>query len=930
MNTPQPAHPLDLPAVNRLAPALRALEDNHRNDLQALRAALVDLLRRTLQEGRDEADAALMQDQNGLACARRLSRLTDAVVRAAYSYAVKHFHPVANPSMGEHLAVVAVGGYGRGTMAPHSDVDVLFVLPYKATAWSESVVETVLYILWDLKLKIGHATRSVNESLHEARGDMTIRTALLEARFLVGERRLFNELLTRYQTEVVAGTEAEFVTAKLAERDARITRSGTSRYVVEPNVKEGKGGQRDLNTLLWLAQYVYRVRTPDAMIRVGLFDSAEAAMFRRCTEFLWRVRCHLHFVAGRAEERLSFDYQPAVCERIGYAGRDGMSSVERFMRRYFLVAKDVGGLTAIVCAALEERHDKPVPMLNRFVRGLVRPYRQRLGAPGFKLDNNRINIADGDVFINDPVNLIRLFRLADKNALAIHPDAMRLARRSLRLIDRPLRESPEANSLFIDILTSRNAPETVLRLMNECGVLGRFIPDFGRIVALMQFNMYHHFTVDEHLIRTVGVLAQIDSGELAQAHPLAHSIVTTLQHRRALYVAAFLHDIAKGRPEDHSIAGARVARHLGPRLGLDPAETETVAWLIENHLVMSNIAQSRDLADPETIRGFAATVQTLERLKLLLILTVCDTKAVGPGVWNGWKGELLRTLYFETEPRLITGGHSAVSGSQRVAHAQAELRKAMPEWDDVTFDTYKVRHYPAYWLKADMARKVKHAAFIRAAESEGETVATAIATDKFRGVTELTVFAPDHPRLLAILTGACASSGANIADAQIFTTTDGLAIDDLFLTRAFEEDDDEIRRGEKIATTIENALKGKLKIADLVDRKRPKTARRTFNVPTELVIDNSLSHQYTVLEISGLDRPGLLYDLTTTLGKLNLNIASAHIATFGEKAVDAFYVTDLTGAKITQPMRQAAIRSAIAGVFSGPAPRPAKTVATGA
>ncbi|MGV6873695.1 [protein-PII] uridylyltransferase [Pseudochelatococcus sp. B33] len=929
MNTPQPATPHDLPAVIRLAPALAALEDRSGDDHRALRAGLVDLLRRTLDEGRSEAEAALMQEQNGSACARRIARLTDAVVRAAYGCAVRHFHRVSNPSMGEHLALVAVGGYGRGTMAPHSDVDLLFLLPYKMTAWAESVVETVLYILWDLKLKIGHATRSVSESLHEARGDMTIRTALLEARFLVGERKLFNELVTRYQTEVVAGSEEAFVAAKLAERDARLARAGASRYVVEPNVKEGKGGQRDLNTLLWLAQYVYGVRTPDTMIKEGLFDSAEAGMFRRCGEFLWRVRCHLHFVAGRAEERLSFDYQRAVCERIGYAGRTGMSSVERFMKRYFLVAKDVGDLTAVVCAALEARHDKPVPMLNRFMRGLRRPYRQRLGAPGFRLDNNRINTTDGEVFSRDPVNLIRLFWLADRHALPIHPDATRLARRSLRLIDRSIRESAEANRLFVDILTSRNAPETVLRLMNECGVLGRFIPDFGRIVALMQFNMYHHYTVDEHLIRTLGVLARIDAGEMADAHPLAHSIIPTIQHRRALYLAAFLHDVAKGRPEDHSVAGGRIARQLGPRLGLDAVETETAAWLIENHLVMSNVAQSRDLADPETIRGFAAIVQTLERLKLLLILTVCDIKAVGPGVWNGWKGELLRTLYYETEPQL-TGGHSAISTRQRVLHAQAKLRKAMPDWDDATFDAYKVRHYPAYWLKVDPARKAKHTRFIRAAEAAGDTLATAIATDKFRGITELTVFAPDHPRLLAILTGACAASGANIADAQIFTTTDGLAIDDLFLTRAFEADEDELRRGDKIARTIAGALKGEIRIADLVDRKRPQVAKRPFTVPTELVIDNSLSQQYTVLEISGLDRPGLLYDLTTTLGKLNLNIASAHIATFGEKAVDAFYVTDLTGAKITAPARHAPIRAAIEAVFSGSAPRPAKANAASA
>ncbi|MGI6245581.1 MAG: [protein-PII] uridylyltransferase [Pseudochelatococcus sp.] len=922
MNTPRAAAH-ETKAVAQLPLRLAEIEERHRDgERPALRAALLDLLRRTLDEGRAEIEATLMQDQNGLGCARRLSRLTDAVVRAIHAVTVRHFHHIGNPSMGEHLAVVAVGGYGRGTMAPHSDVDLLFLLPYKQTAWSESVVETMLYILWDLKLKIGHATRSVDESLHEARGDMTIRTSLLEMRFLAGERALVDELTRRFTDGVVAGTEQEFVAAKLAERDARLARAGASRYVVEPNVKEGKGGQRDLNTLLWLAQYVYGARTPDTLVKAGLFDNAEAAMFRRCTEFLWRVRCHMHFAAGRAEERLSFGLQPTVCERIGYAPRDGMSSVERFMKRYFLVAKDVGDLTAVVCAALEERHAKPEPVLDRFMRRLRHPRGARLGAEGFRVDNNRITITGDDVFSRDPVNLIRLFQLSDRHSLAIHPDATQLARRSLKLIDASVRESPEANRLFLDILTSRNAPETVLRLMNEAGVLGRFIPDFGRIVALMQFNMYHHYTVDEHLIRTLGVLARIDADEMEGEHPLSHQIIHTIQHRRALYVAAFLHDVAKGRPEDHSMAGAKIARTLGPRLGLDAAETETVAWLIENHLVMSNFAQSRDLADPETIRTFAAGVQTLERLKLLLLLTVCDIKAVGPGVWNGWKGELLRTLYYETEPQL-TGGHSAISSHQRVAHAQAELRRALEDWDDAAFDAYKARHYPPYWLKVDVSRKIKHARFIRDTEASGQTLAVAAETNRFRGVTELTVLAPDHPRLLAVMTGACAAAGANIADAQIFTTTDGLALDDLYLTRAFDDDDDELRRAQKIARTIESALKGQLNIAHVVRERRPRTPKRPFTVPTEVIIDNSLSKNYTVLEISGLDRPGLLYDLTAALGGLSLNIGSAHIATFGEKAVDAFYVTDLLGAKISLPAKQEAVRAAIVAVFDGAGDGPA-------
>jgi [protein-PII] uridylyltransferase len=435
----------------------------------------------------------------------------------------------------------------------------------------------------------------------------------------------------------------------------------------------------------------------------------------------------------------------------------------------------------------------------------------------------------------------------------------------------------------------------------------------------MQFNMYHHYTVDEHLLRSIGVLAEIDGQRVEHEHPLSNRIVRSIQNRRALYVALFLHDIAKGRTEDHSIAGAGIARRLGPRLGLDPAETETAAWLVEHHLLMSTIAQSRDLSDPKTIETFAGVVQTMERLKLLLVLTIADIKAVGPGVWTGWKGELLRTLYYETEV-VLTGGHSELARMDRVRRAQDELRAALPDWSDEAFATYAQRHYPAYWLKVEPGRRVKHARFVSAAQAAGRTVATMVETDAFRGVTELTVMSPDHPRLLAIITGACAAGGGNIVDAQIFTTADGMALDTIFLSRAFELDTDELRRAERVATAIERALKGEVKIADLVAGRRPsREGQRTFHVLPEVVIDNALSSRHTVLEVSGLDRPGLLYDLTTVVGKLNLNIASAHIATFGEKAVDVFYVTDLTGTKITHPGRQAAIRRAMLEVFDGDA-----------
>lgn len=884
-------------------------------DATELRSRLVPELKLYLDEIRAAAEARLLEKGNGLACARFLSDRMDDLVRLVHEAVVRHLYPADNPSAAERLAVVATGGYGRRTLAPGSDVDLLFLLPYKKTAWSESVVEAMLYVLWDLKLKVGHATRSVEECLREGTADMTIRTSLLEARFIFGDGALYDDLMTRFDREIVASSAAEFVDAKLKERDARVAKAGASRYLVEPNVKDGKGGLRDLNTLFWIAKYVYRVREPEELVKAGLFTPEEFRLFARCEEFLWRVRCHLHFATGRAEERLTFDLQRVIAERIGSAGRGGLSAVERFMKSYFRIAKDVGDLTAIVCAELEARQAKKRPVLDRMFGRFRRRRGGALENEAFVIDNNRINLRTEDAFDRDPVNLIRLFWLADRHNLPIHPDATRLATRSLSRIGPTLRNDQEANRMFLDILTSRNAPEVVLRLMNEAGVLGRFIPDFGRIVAMMQFNMYHHYTVDEHLIRSIGVLTEIESGKGDGDHPLAVQIVNTIHNRRALYVAVFLHDIAKGRPEDHSTAGAIIARKLGPRFGLTDSETDTVAWLIEHHLLASNTAQSRDLSDPATIKTFAETVQTMERLKLLHMLTIADIKAVGPGVWNGWKGQLLRNLYHETEV-LLGGGAADIARSDRIRLAQEELRAALPDWTQEEFDAYAARHAPAYWLKTDEARRVKQAHFVRASDKAGRTVTTTYETDEFRGVTELTILSPDHPRLLAIITGACAAAGGNIVDAQIFTTTDGMALDTIVLSRAFDRDEDELRRAERVATAIERALKGEVRIADLVDGKRPAKERsKTFQLAPEVSIDNSLSSRQTVIEVSGLDRPGLLYDLTTALGKLNLNIASAHIVTFGEKAVDVFYVTDLTGTKVTHAGRQASIRRTLLDVF---------------
>jgi len=906
--------------TQELRHTLTALFNTHGSAAEA-RPAVLERLKVLVKAARGTARLQLESDGNGRRCAMGLARFQDELVRLLYDYTIAHIYRATNPSDAERMAVVATGGYGRELLAPGSDVDLLFLLPYKQTPWGESVAEYMLYLLWDLGFKVGHATRTVDQCLKMANSDTTIRTSLLDMWLIHGDEQLFTELEQRFRNEVIRGSEHQFIEAKLAERSERHRRAGESRYKVEPNIKDGKGGLRDLHTLHWLSKYLIGHEVGKESIEQGIFTRREVAAFRRCEDFLWTVRCFLHFYTGRAEELLSFDIQPVLAGRLGYKNKSGLRAVERFMKHYFLVAKEVGDLTTILCTALEMQQLKKTPTLDNLLHPLSWMTRRQIREKtDFRIDNGRMNIADPDVFKRDPVNLIRFFAQAENTGTFLHPTAIRELRRSYRLIGDTLRNDPEANRIFLKLLTGHTSPEVTLRRMNEAGVLGRFIPDFGRVVAMMQFNMYHHYTVDEHLIHTVGMLTDIERGGSAGELPLSTELIKTIQNRRVLYVAAFLHDIGKGRIEDHSMVGARIARKLCPRLGLTAAETDTVVWLIEQHLTMSNVAQSRDIGDPQTVRDFADIVQSPERLKLLLLLSVADIRAVGPGVWNGWKGQLLRTLYQETEP-LLSGGHTQVPRDKIVADAQADLRAALADWPPDEIDRSIGRHYHDYWLRTDPKRQIEHARLLRKAESEGKTFAAAYTTDAFTAITELTVFAPNHPRLLSYLAGACAANGANIVGAHVTTTRDGFALDTFLLAREFADDEDEIRRAKRIEETIERLLRGETWVRALLEKRRPVPPRvEAFTVPPVAYVNNALSETFTVIEVTGRDRTGLLYELTNALSDLSLDIASAHITTFGEKAVDVFYVTDLTSKKIDSETRQQAIKERLTKILEGPGP----------
>ena len=891
---------------------LSALARAHRGHDTALRNEALALFKARMNDGRAYAQAAFESGQiNGEKCSIYLSQLMDELLGALCDFTLIHVLRLANPTQAEKVGVVAVGGYGRGKLAPYSDIDLLFLLPYKKNASSEQFVEYVLYMLWDMGLKVGHATRTINDCVVQALDDMTIRTTMLEARHLWGEEALYSDFVTAFETKVMRGTSRAFVAAKLEERDARHVQSGRSRYLVEPNLKEGKGGMRDLNTLFWVAKYCYAVDDVEALVARGVLEKDELALFKRCERFLWSVRCHLHFMSNRGEERLSFDVQTELTRRMGVTPTKGLNAVERFMRQYFLVAKDIGDLTAIFCAALEEEQTKK----SRLGR-LPALFRREKNVHGFAINQGRLTPAKQNVFEADPVNLIRVFALADKYGLDIHPDTMRELTRSLHLIDRNLMQSPDANTLFLEILTSRKDPERALRRMNEAGVLGRFIPDFGRIVALMQFNMYHHYTADEHLLRAIGILSEIDRKLHLDDHALATQLMGSSINRRVIYLAMLLHDIAKGRPEDHSIAGARIARKLGPRLGFSVEEVELTAWLVEEHLVMSDVAQRRDLSDPKTVEDFVSFVQSMERLKHLFVLTVVDIQAVGPGVWNSWKSQLLRDLYFESEA-ILTGGGSMEKRSMRVDAARAALRELLKKEPVKQVDAYIQRHQDAYWLNFDLAMQRRHYDLLRQASAEDMVVDFYF--DQLREVTAVTFISPDHPGLFARLTGACAVAGLNILDARITTTRDGMAVDTLYVRDPESDGPLSKTRHDRLREIIRNVLLGKISAPDNFAPARVPRRLNAFNVPARVLIDNDLSDYATVIEVSGLDRPGLLHALSRDLFNQNISITAARVATWGERAVDVFYVTDLLGYKIAGTAKLTKISNRLKAAIADPA-----------
>lgn len=845
------------------------------------RAAVTEVLRESFAIDRARVARRLEGGIDGAEAARLYGAAADTMLTSLWRTATEVLHPAPQ----DRLCLLAVGGYGRGVLAPFSDLDLLFLRPGQGVnARTTAVIEFVHYVLWDLGLKVGSASRSVGETLDLARGDMTVRTSLLEARVLAGDIALGENLLRRFRAEVAKADPRPFIAAKMEERDVRLQKTGAVRYRVEPNIKEGKGGLRDLNTLFWIARSLAPDSERGQAALEGLLSARELRSFREAIGFLWSVRIHLHLAAGRAEEKLTFDFQPEIARRMGWRGRGDELAVERFMRRYFQVAREVGALTRAVSAQLEARQQKKAQGLARGLSRLIPRRRAKLAFDGLAIEGGRLTVSEAKVFAHDPVRLLLLFVEADRLDLDLHPDAFAAVIRALPLVTPALRRDPRAAEAFLTVLAHGQRPYRILSIMNETGLLGRFLPEWGRIVGQTQFNMYHAYTVDEHTLQAVGVINDIARGKLEADHPASTAIIHRIADIEALMLAMLLHDVGKGGDRGQLEDGAIAARRACERLGVDPRRIELVVWLVRHHLLMSDYAQKRDVSDPSTVRAFAEAVGDPERLRMLMVLTVADIRAVGPGVWNGWKGQLMRALFEATE--------------------------ALFRGDAVT------REDPL----------VDHPALVERARREGAAVEALPAEGPLESTARVAVAALDRPGLFADLAATLALAGADVVGARLATAEDGAALD------VFEIQDGagepygrrEPRRLAILVKALERAAQKGAR-ASAVETPRVSARRAVFDVRPVVRIDREAGTSAVVVEVSGADRPGLLADLARTISAHGYSTRSAHIASFGERAVDGFYITDADGAKPTDAARLEGLKAGLLEVLDrtpqGPAGR---------
>ncbi|MDZ7626989.1 MAG: [protein-PII] uridylyltransferase [Parvularculaceae bacterium] len=850
--------------------------------------------------------AALAHFARGDALTAKLSDIMDEAIVALIAPAI------AQAPLKSKVALVATGGYGRGQLAPLSDIDLLILHQGVSNDTLKTFVNALLYPLWDAGLVVGHVAHSPSSAMKFAETDMTAMTAFLDARFIAGDMKLFKEFASRFDI-LRWRTKTRFVKAKRAELEARHDQSAQSRYLAEPDLKDGKGSLRDIHVIEWIHRGLYGKPLTEASKRGGIFRPEDIASLRRAERFLLSLRSHLHDIRGRADERLSFDVQPALAERLGYAARADISAAERMMKHYFVTAVEIGRLTRIFWARLEEENAK---LLDRAPTALPKILSSdEVGKPpNLRIKNGRLDFASGAAASRTPLDLFRYFRaFAKKPEIDFHPDALALISKNAPVVTSEVRRDPEVAKIFLATITTAKDPVKLLRVMSETGLLGRYIPSFGQITGRIQYGLYRRFSLDEHIFQSIGFLTRIRLGELVDEHPIATRILERAMQIEDFYVAVLLHEagwsLKKSSADNAEALVSRVAR----RLGAGETAATHIAWCAARPLLMVRIAERRNLSEAKAISTFAAEVASSERLDLLLVLTVCHLRAVSDSAWNELTRRQIAALYHGAKTWL-SGGEAALARwmTDRAVKNRVEVEEKLADWPRDERAAF-ISRLPGQSLATIEPHVLARAASLaRSADKAG--VAATIRDD----AVEAIVYAKDRPGLLADLAGAVASADGNVRSMHAITLDDGGVID---VFTVMPPNSAEPGAAADFVRTLHSNL---LAAARSKPTTGPSTRRRIgdrrtiFSVPTDVRLDSQVSDEALVVEAEGRDRPGLLHSLTSAISEMGLIIRSAHIATYGERAIDAFYLQNERGQKIDDMRVHLAIRKKLLAVLAEP------------
>ncbi|MGH7865870.1 MAG: [protein-PII] uridylyltransferase, partial [Candidatus Binataceae bacterium] len=843
---------------------------------------------------------------NGSEIVGTFTAAVDDLMRALFRFAESE-HARRFPKLSQRIAIAARGGYGRGELNPHSDVDLLFLFDYKRGPYVEIVTEVILHALWDAGLTVGHAVRTGKECVRMANADLKEKTALLDVRFLAGDRPIFDALDAILVSEVLNRNQARFFKAKLEESRQRHAQYGDSIYLLEPQLKEGEGGLRDLHTALWLAKVKYKVHSLQELVQKAVIGEGELREVIDARDFLWRVRNTLHFLTGRHFDQLTFEFQDRIAPILGLKPRDGQTAGGLLMRAYYQHASTIhrfaeGLIARVIEGASEGRYLRTGP--TRQIR------------PGVLIHRDLLNIGDADFFERDPVNLATIFADCQAHGVELSGSAYQLVRDNLGRIDDAIRRDPRIGAALMRVLSGRRRVGGTLEAMHRAGVLGAIIPEFGNLYARVLHDLYHIYTVDRHSLVAVRELEKLRSGDFKETHPLLTEVARELDSIALVYLALLLHDIGKGFGHDHHERGALLTAEVARRIGLDSEEVDFVVFLVRNHLSMSQVAQKADLEDQQTVAEFARQAGSIERLKALYLLTFADMRAVAPNVYNNWRDMLLSDLYLRSIKLLEEGDREAVDPVRRLATVKAGVQAQLLEAREprAAVNAFLAGMPNRYFLTVPEADIPMHFELMR-------NLAERPLVGRYRHFpdrefSEFVVVAHDQPGLFSMIAGALTANNLNILSARITTRSDGVALD---VFRVSHQGGGaamamEAERWRRVERDLERVIIAEQDIAELVAvAQHAQQAHRKFvrRVPTEVTVDNRSSEQFTVIDVFTQDRVGLLFAITHTLFKLGLLIHFARISTNADQALDVFYVSDRQGQKLTELARMRELRETL-------------------